>query len=52
MVVPVWNASKQKPNTERLVSTLLDTRSDTTFIVDETSDKFAEGSVPIQLQQL
>ena len=50
MVVPVWVSSKQRPNSERLVYALLDTQSDTTFILDETCEKIGAESVPIQLR--
>ena len=39
MIVPVWVSSKKNPNKEHLVYALLDTQSDTTFILEKTADK-------------
>ena len=39
MIVPVWVSSKKNPNKEDLVYALLDTQSDTTFILEKTADK-------------
>ena len=38
MIVPVWVSSKKHPTEEHLVYALLDTQSDTTFILEETAD--------------
>ena len=39
MIVPVWVSSKKNPDKEHLVYALLDTQSDTTFILEKTADK-------------
>ena len=39
MIVPVYLSSSDNPETEVLIYALLDTQSDTTFILDETSQK-------------
>ena len=38
MVLPVWVSHCDRPELETLVYALLDTQSDTTFILDETCD--------------
>ena len=38
MIVPVWISAKDNPETEQLVYALLDTQSDTTFILEETAN--------------
>ena len=38
MIVPVWVSHCDKPENERLVYALLDTQSDTTFILDDTRE--------------
>ncbi|XP_038055961.1 uncharacterized protein LOC119727951 [Patiria miniata] len=38
MIVPVWVSHRDKPEKERLVYALLDTQSDTTFILDSTCE--------------
>ena len=38
MIVPVWVSSKKRPTEEHLVYALLDTQSDTTFILENNAD--------------
>ena len=38
MIVPVWVSSKNRPRDEHLVYALLDTQSDTTFVLESTAD--------------
>ena len=38
MIVPVWISAKDNPETEHLVYALLDTQSDTTFVLEETAN--------------
>ena len=38
MIVPVWISAEDNPETEQLVYALLDTQSDTTFILEETAN--------------
>ena len=38
MIVPVWVSSKSSPRDDYLLYALLDTQSDTTFILEETAD--------------
>jgi hypothetical protein len=54
MIVPVWISHKNRPATERLVYALLDTQSDTTFVLDETCDALGlEGqSVKLSLSTM
>jgi hypothetical protein len=37
MIVPVWLSTQEDPSHEILVFALLDTQSDTTFVLDETA---------------
>ena len=39
MIVPVWLSASSRPDKELLVSAILDTQSDATFILKETCDK-------------
>jgi hypothetical protein len=50
MVVPVWISSTDKPDEELLVYALLDTQSDTTFILNHTSEKLDTSSESVQLK--
>ena len=38
MIVPVWVSSKNRPREDHLVYALLDTQSDTTFVLETTAD--------------
>jgi hypothetical protein len=37
MILPVYLSHEENPDKERLVYALLDTQSDTTFVLEETS---------------
>jgi hypothetical protein len=45
MVVPVYLSHCDSPDNERLVYALLDTQSDTTFILDRTYDALGMSGV-------
>ncbi|XP_022102427.1 uncharacterized protein LOC110985605 [Acanthaster planci] len=49
MIVPVWVSHSDTPNQERLVYALLDTQSDTTFILDDTCDALGLDGPKVQL---
>lgn len=49
MIVPVWLSHKDKPSQEILVYALLDTQSDTTFILDSTRRKLKIGGQDVNL---
>ena len=45
LILPVWISHRDAPNHEMLIYAMLDTQSDTTFILDRTSDELnIEGS--------
>ena len=48
-IIPVWVSSTSVPSREVLVYALLDTQSDTTFILDETAKALNARSEPVQL---
>lgn len=50
MVVPVWLSTKGNPNKEILVYALLDTQSDTTFVLQETAYQLGSDSEQAKLQ--
>ena len=50
MIVPVWISTRDKPQREVLVYALLDTMSDTTFILEETVTKLNAPSEPTRLR--
>lgn len=50
MIVPVYLSSTKDPENEHLVYALLDTQSDTTFILKETADKLTTPSEPTRLR--
>lgn len=50
MVVPVYLSTKQEPSEEHLVYALLDTQSDTTFILDDTAQRLNVKSEPARLK--
>ena len=49
MVVPVWFLHSNNPNHSRLVYALLDSQSDSSFILDHTLDSFKVDSEKINL---
>ena len=49
MIVPVWLSHRERPNRERLVYALLDTQSDTTFILEDTCDALGLQGPKVQL---
>lgn len=50
MIVPVCVSTKQNPSYERLVYALLDSQSDTTFIVKGECDALQTTMFPVQLK--
>ena len=48
-IVPVWLLHVEQPGTECLVYILLDTQSDTTFVIDEVAEMWDEGAKPVKL---
>jgi len=50
MVVPVWISSTEHPEQERLVYALLDTQSDTTFVLQQTAELLETHREPVQLR--
>lgn len=49
MIVPVWLSHIENPDAERLVYALLDTQSDTTFILKDTCDELGVSGPKVQL---
>ncbi|XP_078321623.1 uncharacterized protein LOC111100747 [Crassostrea virginica] len=49
MIVPVWVSAQDNPSHEILTYALLDTQSDTTFILDETAAALHTKAQPIRL---
>lgn len=49
MILPVYVSHKENPDRERLVYALLDTQSDTTFILDKTSKALGLEGKPVKL---
>ena len=49
MVVPVWLTHSTAPHRSRLVYALLDSQSDSSFILDQTLDSFAVSSMEVNL---
>ena len=49
MTVPVWISHKDNPKDERLVYALLDTQSDTTFILQDTCNALGLHGTEVQL---
>ena len=49
MVVPVWLTHSKVPNRSRLVYALLDSQSDTSFILDQTLNSFSVESTEVEL---
>ena len=50
MIVPVWIATEQAPSTEILTYALLDTQSDSSFILDEVAQALNVGHQPVRLK--
>ena len=50
MVVPVYISSDKNPEEEFMVYALLDSQSDTTFILEETVNKLQTDSMPAKLK--
>ena len=50
MIVPVYLSSKAEPNQEHLVYAMLDTQSDTTFVLDDIGNKLRAESEPTRLK--
>ena len=49
MIVPVWVSHSGRPDYERLVYALIDTQSDTTFILNDTCAALGVDGTPVQL---
>ncbi|XP_062609374.1 uncharacterized protein LOC134271140 [Saccostrea cucullata] len=49
MILPVYVSHKENPDRERLVYALLDTQSDTTFILEKTSSALGLTGKPVKL---
>lgn len=49
-IIPVWVSTTRDPDREVLVYALLDTQSDTTFILEETAKTLHTKNEPVQLQ--
>ncbi|XP_061144019.1 uncharacterized protein LOC133160414 [Syngnathus typhle] len=49
-IIPVWLSSVSKPKREVLVYALLDTQSDTTFVLEEAVKALNTKSAPVQLK--
>ncbi|XP_051813072.1 uncharacterized protein LOC110968427 isoform X1 [Acanthochromis polyacanthus] len=49
-IIPVWVSAASEPNREVLVYALLDTRSDTTFILEETAKALHTRNEPVHLK--
>eukprot|EP00057_Strongylocentrotus_purpuratus_P011740 XP_011666214.1 PREDICTED: uncharacterized protein LOC105439199 [Strongylocentrotus purpuratus] len=50
MIVPVWVAAEQAPSSEILTYALLDTQSDSSFILDEVAQALNAKQQPIRLK--
>ena len=50
MIVPVWVSAADQPNREVLVYALLDTQSDTSFILEDTVAALSVQRTPVQLK--
>ncbi|KAJ8404442.1 hypothetical protein AAFF_G00337090 [Aldrovandia affinis] len=49
-IIPVWVSATSEPDREVLVYALLDTQSDTTFILEETAKPLHTKNEPVQLK--
>ncbi|XP_050390455.1 uncharacterized protein LOC126809746 [Patella vulgata] len=49
MIVPVWLSHKDNPSKEILTYALLDSQSDTTFVLDKTCDALDIEGLPVKL---
>ena len=50
MIVPVWLSSSKRPEAEVLVYAILDTQSDSTFVLKETCDELDADKQPTKLR--
>ncbi|XP_071948982.1 uncharacterized protein [Antedon mediterranea] len=50
MIVPVWISNEHKPEKEHLVYALLDTQSDTTFVLEDTANQIGASCEPATLR--
>ena len=50
MIVPVWLSSSKRPDAEVLVYAILDTQSDSTFVLKETCDELDADKQPTKLR--
>ena len=50
MIVPVWVSSEQNPSTEILTYALLDTQSDSSFILEDMARTLAVSQCPVNLK--
>ena len=50
MIVPVWVSAVDQPNQEVLVYALLDTQSDTSFVLEDTAAALSAQKTPVQLK--
>ena len=50
MIVPVWVSAVGEPNQEVLVYALLDTQSDTSFVLEDTAVALSVQKTPVQLK--
>ena len=51
-LIPVWVSATSEPDCEVLVYALLDTQSDTTFLLDDTAKALHAKNEPVQLKAL
>lgn len=49
-VIPVWLSTTSEPDREVLIYALLDTQSDTTFVLQEVADTLVTDKTPVQLK--
>ncbi|XP_053272740.1 uncharacterized protein LOC128430658 [Pleuronectes platessa] len=49
-IIPVWVSASSEPDREVLVYALLDTQSDTTFLLDDTAKALHAKNEPVQLK--
>lgn len=49
-VIPVWLSTTSEPDREVLIYALLDTQSDTTFVLQEVADSLVSDKTPVQLK--
>ncbi len=49
MIVPVWISHRDQPRSERMIYALLDTQSDTSFILHSTADALEQKGTQVSL---